>query len=177
MAGPTDSTPGLGAAQPGIERAKMIVNEIASAAQSAALSLVDEQKTRAADQVNSFAQALHAAGQSFENSDRPVAAEYTHSAARQIEAVVDSIRGRHWTEIAADLEETARHRPIRFMVGAVLVGFIVGRLLTTASRHPQPSRTDTAAAAEGNVRAAVASASGNGEMADWRPSGQTQGLP
>ncbi len=175
MAGPTDSTSDFGAAQPGIERAKMIVNELASAAQSAALSLVDEQKTRAADQVNSFAQALHAAGQSFEKSDRPIAAEYTRSAALQIEAVVDTIRNRHWTEIVADLEEMARHRPVRFVAGAVLMGFIVGRLLTTATRHPQRSRPDTAPA---EVRAAVASASGNGEMTGWQPpTGQTQGLP
>ncbi|HUC09169.1 MAG TPA: hypothetical protein VL985_01945 [Stellaceae bacterium] len=166
MAEPTDSTVKFGDAQPGIERAKMIVNEIASAAQTAALSLVDEQKTRAAEQVNAVAEALRAAGRTFEQSHSPIAAEYVNSAARQVEAFVNTLRSRHWTEIAADLEEIARHRPVRFIAGAVVFGFVVGRLLTAAPRRHQPSYEDGLKPTEGTVKAAVASASGNGELTD-----------
>jgi hypothetical protein len=163
MAEPTDSTPNFGDAQPGIERIKMIVNEITSAAQTAAMSLVDEQKSRAADRVGAVADALHAAARTFERSHSPIAAEYADSAARQIEGLVESIRRRHWTEIAADLEELARHRPARFIAGAVLCGFIAGRLLASSHRGER-SDQNSLPPAESAVTAAVASASGSSEI-------------
>jgi hypothetical protein len=161
MAEPTDSTPKLGDAQPGSERVKVIVNEISSAAQKAAMSLVDEQKSRAADRVSAVADALHAAARTLERSHSPVAAEYAASTARQIESFVDSIRRRHWTEIAADLEELARDQPVRFIAGAVLCGFIVGRLLAAPRRVERFDQTSSRRA-EGAVTAAVASASKDG---------------
>jgi hypothetical protein len=162
MAEPTDSQVKVGDAQPEIERARMIMQELAVAAQSAAVALVDEQKDRAATQVNRIAAALHAAGRSFEQSDSPLAAEYMHSAAARIEEFVDAIRQRHWTEIAADLEDTARHQPIRFIAGAVALGFMVGRLVTAAPRSAERRERENSALADGAVAAAVAS--GRGEL-------------
>lgn len=167
MAEPTDSTAKLGDAQPGIERAKMIVNELASAAQTAALSLVDQQKARAAAQVNTIAEALRAAAHCFEQANSPVAADYINSAARQVDAFVHSISDRHWTEIASDLEETARHRPMQFIAGAVAFGFLAGRLLTAAPRRSNTQRQDVRRSTEGTVTAAVASGTGNGETVAW----------
>jgi hypothetical protein len=154
----------------------MIVNEIASAAQSAALSVADQQMARAAQQVGVVAEALHAAARTFEQSQSPIAAEYANSAARQVEGFVKTIGGRHWTEIAADLEEMARHRPARFVSGAVLLGFIAGRLLTATPRRSEPSDRRALKATEGSVKAAVASGTGNDEMADWPPATQAPEL-
>ena len=164
MAEPTDSQPKFGNAQPEIERAKMIVKELADAAQSAALSLVDEQKARAAAQVSHFAEALQAAGRSFEQSQNPVAAQYLYSAARQVEELVEAIGRRHWTAIVADLEDTARHQPIRFIVGAATLGFLVGRLVTAAPRAAAERDLDRSRPAERTVTAAVAS--GSGKLSD-----------
>jgi hypothetical protein len=176
MAEPTDSTAKLGNAQPGIERAKMIVNEITSAAQTAAMSLVDEQKSRAADRIGAVADALRAAARTLERSQSPVAAQYADTAARQVEQFVENIRRRHWTEIAADLDEIAKHRPVRFIAGAVLCGFVAGRLLSAPRRvegfDQNPSRP-----AEGTVTAAVASASGGAEPADRPLPSEAQDLP
>jgi ElaB/YqjD/DUF883 family membrane-anchored ribosome-binding protein len=160
MAEPTDSPVKFAEVQPEIERAKMIVKELADAAQSAALALVDEQKARAAAQVNRIAAALHAAGHSFEQSNSPVAAESMHLAAVQVEEFVDTIRQRPWTEIAADLEDMARHQPIRFIAGAVALGFMVGRLVTTAPRPAERGGRESPAQAQGAVNAVVAGASG-----------------
>jgi hypothetical protein len=176
MAEATDSTAKFGEAQPGIERIKMIVNEIANAAQTAALSLVDEQKTRAANQVGAVAEALHAAARTLERSRSPIAAGYADSAARQIEGFVDSIRRRHWTEIAADLEQTARERPVRFIAGAVVLGFVAGRLLS-APRNPDRFDQNPSPPAEKSVRAAVTSASGTGELAGGAPPSEVRELP
>ena len=69
----------------------MILTELADAAQSAALSVVDEQRARAAAQVHGIAEAVRAAGHSLEQSQNPAAAEYINSTARQIETVADAI--------------------------------------------------------------------------------------
>jgi hypothetical protein len=169
MAEPTDSTRGVDHAQPSMERAKMILTELACATQSAALTAVDEQKARAAAQVSGIAAAVRAAAHSLELSQQSVAADYIDSAARQIEALADTIRDRRWAELASDLEEVAARQPGLFVAGAVALGFIVGRFLSAASR-----RTDTAQAAaraaESAVAAAVSSGSGNGELTHWPPS-------
>ncbi|MBV8739304.1 MAG: hypothetical protein JO007_19050 [Alphaproteobacteria bacterium] len=177
MAEPTDSTANLGDAQPGIQWAKMIVNELASAAQTAALSLVDQQKARAAAQVNTIAEALRAAARCFEQANSPVAADYINSAARQVDTFVHSIGDRHWTEIASDLEEMARHRPVRFIAGAVIFGFLAGRLLTAAPRRSNAQRQDVRRSTEGTVTAAVASGTGNGETADWHQAADAREAP
>ena len=171
MAEQTDSTPGVDEAQPGIERAKTILTEFACAARSAALSVVDEHRTRAAAQVGGVAAAARAAARSFERSQSPVVAGYADCAARQIEGFADTIRQRRWAQLAADVDEVARRRPALFVAGAVALGFLAGRFLSAASRRTEPPAPPAARAAEGTVVAAVASAAGNGRLADWpRPS-------
>lgn len=178
MAESIGSTNGVDA-QPNIERAKMILTELTSAAQSAAISVVDEQKSRAASQVGGVAAAVRAAARSLERSQSPAAADYVDTAARQIETFADMLRERRWAEIAAELEEMARHRPALFVAGAVAVGFFVGRFLSAASRGREPSRQNPARATEGTVAAAVSSASGNGngQLASWPPPSQGRELP
>jgi flagellar biosynthesis regulator FlaF len=167
MAEPTESTPGIDDAQPSIERAKMILTELANAAQSAALSVVDEQKARTTVQIGGLAEALRAAAQAFDRSRSPIAAHYADTAARQVEALAASIRNRPWTELVADLEQMARRRPATFVAGAVALGFIVGRFLSAASRRESPSPSAMARAVEGTVAAAVASGAGNSELTGW----------
>jgi hypothetical protein len=177
MAEPTDSTRGVDHAQPSMERAKMILTELACATQSAALSAVDEQKARAAAQIGGIAAAARAAARSLELSQQPTAADYVDSAARQIEAFADTVRERRWAELAADLEETAGRRPALFVAGAVALGFVVGRFLSAASRRTDPAPQAAARATEDTVAAAVSSASGNGELANWPPPSEARELP
>jgi flagellar biosynthesis regulator FlaF len=167
MAEPTESTPDIDDAQPNIERAKMILTELANAAQSAALSVVDEQKARTTVQISGLAEALRAAAQAFDRSRSPIAAHYADTAARRVETLAASIRNRPWTELVDDLEQTARRRPAAFVAGAVALGFILGRFLSAASRRKTPSPAAAARAAEGIVAAAVASGPGNGELTGW----------
>jgi hypothetical protein len=173
MAEPTDPTPGVDAAPPSIERARMILAELAGAAQSAAVALADQQKARAAMQVGVVAEAVRAAARSFERSQSPSAAEYADCAARQIGAVAETIRERHWAEIAADISHTARRRPALFATGAAVLGFVAGRFWTAASRRPEPSSPAVVQATESAV--AAGESSGNGK-ADWPPS-EARDLP
>jgi hypothetical protein len=169
MAEPSDSRSSIEDAQPSIERAKMILTELACAAQSAALSAVDEQKARTAAQIGGIAEAMRAAARSLERGQSPAAADYADSAARQIETFADAIRNRRWGELAADLEETARQRPALFVAGAVALGFLAGRFLSAAGGRNAPSQRALARETEGTVAAAVSSASGNGGITEWPP--------
>jgi hypothetical protein len=167
MAEPIESKPGIDDAQPRTERAKMILTELANAAQSAALSVVDEQKARTTVQIGGLAAALRAAAQAFDRSQSRIAAHYADTAAQQVEAFAASIRNRPLTELVADLEQMARRRPATVIAGAVALGFIVGRFLSAASRREPPSLSAVARAAESSVAAAVASGAGSGELTGW----------
>ena len=175
MAGPTESTRNGDIAQPNMGRAKMILTELADAAQSAALSVVDEQRARAAAQVGSIAEAVRAAGRSLERSQSAGAAEYIHSTAREIDAVADAIRFRHWSGLVSDVEAMAHRSPTMFVAGAVALGFIVGRFLA-ALREPEPSQDVARRATENTVSAAVSSASGNGQLVGWPPRSEAREL-
>lgn len=177
MAEPTQSTTGIDDAQPSTERAKMILTELANAAQSAAMSVVDEQKARTAAQIGGVAGALRASAGAFDRSQNPLAAHYAETAAAQVEAFAVSIRNRPWAELVADLEQTARRRPAAFVAGAVALGFILGRFLSAASRQEPPAPAFAARAAEGTVAAAVASGTGNGELIGWQAAEGERELP
>src|SRR5579871_4703090 len=75
MADPIDTPSGVGAERTGGERARMILAELADAAQSAALSVVEAQRARAATKVADIATAMHAAAHSLEQSSNPAVAE------------------------------------------------------------------------------------------------------
>lgn len=175
MAGPTESTRDGDEAQPSMGRAKMILNELADAAQSAALSVVDEQRARASAQVGNIAEAVRAAGRSLEQSQSPAVAECVNSTARQVEAVADAIRSRDWSGLVSDVEYLARRSPTMFIAGAVALGFIAGRFLA-ALREPEPSEAAMRRATENTVSAAVSSASGNGQLVDWPPPSEPREL-
>jgi ElaB/YqjD/DUF883 family membrane-anchored ribosome-binding protein len=113
----------------GGERATNVVVEFVDAARSAAESLLEEQRRRAAEQVSSIAAALRSAAQSLDQSQNAVIAHYTHQAAHQIESFSHTVRARRWNEIVADTEDFARRQPTWFVLGAVATGFLVGRFL------------------------------------------------
>jgi hypothetical protein len=177
MAEPTDLTTGVEAAPPGIERAKMILAELADAARSAAVALADEQKARAATEVGVVAAAAREAARSFERSQRPAAAEYADCTARQIEAVAETIRARRWTEIAADVAKTTRRRPALVAAAAVALGFVAGRFWTAASGGSQPPPPAVVQTSEIAVAPTVSSAGDNSSAADRRPPAKARGSP
>ncbi len=177
MAEPTNSTPSVDDPRPSVERVKMILTELADAAQAAALSVVDQQRARVAAQIGGVAEAVHAAARSLERSRSP-AAEYADCGARQIEAVADAIRARHWAGLVADVEDVARRQPTLFVAGAVALGFLAGRFWAALRRtEPLASPVTVAKDQENTVAAAVSSASGNGRLVGWPPPAEPRELP
>lgn len=150
----------------GAERSFDIVAEFLDAAQSAAESLLGEQKRRAAEQVSGIAGAVRSAAHSLGRSENRAAARYAHQAADQVENFLHAVRDRDWREIVADIENFARREPTWFVLGAVVTGFLVGRFLWASTDGQRSGGAATRASRRsetiGAVTAAVSSGSGAG---------------
>lgn len=165
-------------AGPAGEQAGSVVTEFFDAARSAAESMLDDQKTQIAERVSGMAEALRGAVQSLERSQNRMVARYLDQAAGQVESFSRTVRDRRWSELVADTEDFARRQPTLFVLGAVATGFVVGRMLWTATggqRHrDEPNQAYTSRQAARAVTAAVSSAPGEPAGADARPSGAAE---
>jgi hypothetical protein len=119
--------------------AKKVGSELVGAARDSAVSLIDAQRGRAADQIIAVGDALRRSAESLQSSGAGALVQYTNQAADQICGFADTVRDRSWDELAGDLESFARRYPITFMASAMGIGFIAGRFLLSSS-----DRTHTA---------------------------------
>jgi hypothetical protein len=124
----------------GIGRAGAIVGELADAVGSALLEVAEEQGGIAADRVAAIAEAVRCAARSCDQSGSPAMARGVDRAADGIDDIAGIVRRRDWREIAAETADFARRRPGLFGLGAISIGFLVGRLLTL----PSPPAADGA---------------------------------
>jgi len=108
------------------------VAEFVEAAQSAAESLLQEQKQRIADRVSGMAEALEGAAQALDQSENHAVGQYIQEAGQQIRTVSRTLQERSWNELITDMEGFSRRQPTWFVLGAMTVGFMVGRFLWTA---------------------------------------------
>ena len=142
-----------------------VVTEFLDAARSAAESLLEEQKRQIADRISGVSRALRSAAQPLDESQSRVIARYLEEGAAQVHGLSRRMHERHWGELVADTEDFARREPAWFVFGAVATGFVIGRLLWTAtggrqhdaarsSRSNEPARTVTAAVSSGSHTAA-----------------------
>jgi hypothetical protein len=159
--GVTDRNRSMG---PGGERS--VVAEFIDAARSAAESLLEEQKRQIADRVHGFAEALEGAAFSLHGSQNRMVARYVQDAGDQVKSFSRGLHGRRWNELVAETEEFARRQPTLFVIGAVVTGFIVGRILWTAvgteRQDGDVTRNSVRRDAAREVAAAISSAPGPG---------------
>jgi ElaB/YqjD/DUF883 family membrane-anchored ribosome-binding protein len=139
-----------------------VVTEFLDAARSAAESLLEEQKRQIAERISGIASALRSAAEPLDQSQSRVMARYLEEGAAQVESLSRTMRERHWGELVADTEDLARRQPTWFVLGAVAVGFVVGRLLwtSTGARRPGTAWSSRSSEPPRTVTAAVSSATG-----------------
>jgi hypothetical protein len=156
------------------------VAELVDAAQSAAESLLQEQKQRIADRVSGMAEALEGAAHALNQSKNQVIGQYIQEAGQQVRTVSVTLQKPRWNELIADVEDLARRQPIWFVLAGMTAGFMVGRLLWTAASAPSHG---TNATGEGfrrettrDVTAAISSSPGADETSK-RTSAPAVGSP
>jgi len=119
--------------------AKKVGSELVGAARDSAMSLLDAQRSRVADQIASVGDALRQSTESLESTGIGALAQYASQAADQIGGFADTLRDRSWSELAGDLEGFARRYPLMFMASAMGLGFIAGRFLLSSSERTPAS--------------------------------------
>ena len=120
--------------------AKKVGSDLVGAARDSAVSLLDAQRARAADQIAALGDALRRSTESLEfDRGRPLA-QYANQAADQISGFADTVRDRSWNELAGDLESFARRYPMTFMASAMGIGFMLGRFLLSSSERTHCGR-------------------------------------
>jgi hypothetical protein len=112
------------------------VAELVEAAQSAAESLLQEQKQRIADRVSGMAGALEGAAHALDQSKNHAVGQYVQEAGQQIRTLSHTLQERRWNELITDIEDFARRQPTWFVLGTMTIGFMVGRFLWTAANAP-----------------------------------------
>ena len=163
MAEPTDSTAWGSDPQPGLDRAKAIVNEFVDAACAAAVAAAAQQKERAAQQLATIAQAVRAGADSLDRRQSPVAARYAGQAADRFAEMSQSLDERSWGAVIGEVGGVARRRPALFVAAAVAVGFLAGRFVALPAPEGGTRRTRPADGLRPGeaVTAAISSAAGH----------------
>jgi len=150
--------------QTGGERAGNVVAEFLDAARSAAESLLEEQKRQVADKVSGVGEALRSAVGPLDRSQNAIMARVAEQAADRVEGISRTLHSRHWNELVADSEDLARRQPALFALGAIATGFLLGRLLWTATGREQ--QTEDATRSGDTTRAVTAAVSSGSGAAD-----------
>jgi hypothetical protein len=125
----------------GIERAGAIVAELADAFRAALIAVAEEQEAAAAQHISAVAEATRCAASSLDQSGESGIAKDVAGAAERIDDLARVVRERNWREIRTATATCARRRPGLFNVGAVALGFLVGRLFTSPAGPAEPSPT------------------------------------
>lgn len=115
--------------------AKKIGSELVGAVRDSAVSLLDQQRSRAADQIVAMGEAVRRSGQSFEGVGGEAVVRYADDAARQIVDFAETMRDRSWSELAGDVEDFARRMPIVYLAAAFGIGFLAGRFLLSSAER------------------------------------------
>src|SRR6201987_5675665 len=102
--------------------------EFLDAARSAAETLLQEQKRQISDRVSGIARALQNAAHPLDESQSCVVARYLEEGAAQVHSLSRRMNERHWGELVANTRVFARREPTWFVFGAVVTGFVLGRL-------------------------------------------------
>ena len=133
---------GDGSAHP-MTDAKKIGSELVGAVRDSALSMLDNQRNRAADQIAAIGEALHRSAQSLDGTGGATMVRYADDAARYVNEFADTLRNRPWNDLTTDVETFARRWPLAFMASAIGIGFIAGRFWMSSAEHSAAQGSST----------------------------------
>ncbi len=117
-----------------VEDAKELGNELLAVMRDSANTMLDQQRSRAADQIAAVGDVVRRSAESLDKQAGLGVSDYAETAAQQIENFARAVRERSWSEIAGDIEDFARSWPMAYLATAVALGFVGGRLLFAAAK-------------------------------------------
>jgi hypothetical protein len=123
------STYGTGAGNSSASPAdvKSRVQDAASRIGQSAASAVESGRTTAADGLHTTAEGIRSASERLPGG--PKVREFANRTADGLDRTVRYLRETQASDMWADIQEGAKARPVPFLVGAVAIGFVAGRML------------------------------------------------
>ena len=115
-------------AEAAARHAEGVADQFAGEVRDAALRMLTEQKSRAADAAHGVAEALQRAADGLRPEYPPIAHLADHVAGR-VDSASTSLRERNWDDLVEDIRRLADRRPALFMLGAVAMGVALGRIM------------------------------------------------
>lgn len=97
-------------------------------------SMIARQKNAAVEELTHLRDALNAASEKLREEDDRRIADCTHVAADRLDAVAEYLRSRDLDNLASDLTQVARRRPVLFYGSLFMTGLAASRFLK-ASAH------------------------------------------
>ena len=147
------------------DRAASVIADFLNAARSAADSLLEEQKRQVAERISGVAEALRNAVSPLHRSQNGTVARLVEQGANRVGDFSLTLHNRRWNELVADTQDFAKRQPTLFVLGAVATGFLVGRLLWTATeRQQRGGDSNSAGSTTGAVTGAVSSDAGAADI-------------
>jgi ElaB/YqjD/DUF883 family membrane-anchored ribosome-binding protein len=119
---PSDNKAGMGTSMS--DMASRVTDKAADLGHKA-VNAIDTQRGPAASGLDTAAASLHAGADKLP----PQAAPLVHQAADKLGATADYVRNNRMKDMLADVETYVKAHPTQSLLGAVVVGFLAGRML------------------------------------------------
>ena len=103
-------------------------------------TLVDEQKSRAAEEIQHLGAAIRSAAEQLHDQKSESLARYIDTAANSLEGVARYVEEMDFADVAREVEQFARRRPALLLGGIFLAGLGVARFIK-AGQEPAPSQS------------------------------------
>ena len=159
----------------GAERAmaevKQAGSDLVGAVCDNAVSMLDTQRGRAADQIAAVGEALRRSAQSFDSTSGIAVTDYADRAAERIEDFADTMRNRSWSDLAGDAEDFARRWPLAFAASAIGIGFVAGRFLLSSAERANDAKSNDAKSSMAKKSGTGSSPQAGATNPDVRPAG------
>lgn len=122
-------------AQQTSEQAKSLAEQARERAKEHTQTILEQQKSAAADQIGGLASALHQTADSLQQQNYGFIAQYTERAARSLEDMAESLRARDINELIGQCEQLARRQPALFVGSSVALGFAFARFFKSSAER------------------------------------------
>jgi hypothetical protein len=127
-------------AQQGAEQVKSAARDGAEQARDRARDEVDRRSTEAGEQVTATADAIRQASSHLREQGQDGPARLVEQAAGHVERAGSWLKESDGDSILRDVEDFARRQPLAVIVGGVVTGFALSRLLKASSRDRYEAR-------------------------------------
>jgi hypothetical protein len=117
-----------------LQQAQDAAAQAADQARQQASSMLDSQRSRAAQSLSTMGSALRQTGQQLQEQNAGPIAQLPERAADEVEKVSGYLSSTSVEEIVADAENFARRNPAIFLGGAFTLGLLAARFLKSSSQ-------------------------------------------